>query len=108
METSELIRHLATGAAPVRRLPPPWPRTAMWLAISLPYVCAIVVMKPAAIDFLGKIDVSLCLGAGGHSGDRVHRGDAAFASVIPGHHQKSTCYPWYRWLCGSPVWGGMR
>ena len=93
METSELIRHLATGAAPVRRLPPPWLRTAMWLAISLPYVCAVVVMKPAAIDFLGKIDARFALEQAAILATAFTAATAAFASVIPGHHRKIYLLP---------------
>ena len=93
METSELIRHLATGAAPVHRLPPPWLRTAMWLAISLPYVAAAVVMKPAAVDFLGKIDARFVLEQTAVLATALTAAIAAFASVIPGHRRKIYLLP---------------
>jgi hypothetical protein len=93
VETGALIRHLATDAAPVHRLPPPWLRTATWLAISLPYVCAVVVMKPAAIDFLGKIDARFVLEQAAILATALTAGIAAFASVIPGHYRKIYLLP---------------
>ena len=93
METSALIRHLAADAAPVHRLPPPWLRMAMWLAISLPYVCTVVVMKPAAIGFLGKIDARFALEQMAILATALTAAIAAFASVIPGHHKKIYLLP---------------
>jgi hypothetical protein len=93
VETSGLIRHLAAGAAPVRRLPPPWLRTAMWLAISLPYVCAVVIMKPAAIDFLASLDTRFALEQTAILATALTAATAAFASVIPGHHRKIYLLP---------------
>jgi hypothetical protein len=93
VETSGLIRHLAADATRVHRLPPPWLRTAMWLAISLPYICAVVVMKPAAIDFLGKIDARFVLEQAAILATAFTAAIAAFASVIPGHHRKIYLLP---------------
>ena len=101
VQTSELIRHLATGAAPVHRLLPPSVRTAMWLGISLPYVCAVVVMKSAAIDFLGKIDARFALEQAAILATSVTAAIAAFASVIPATTEKSTCCH-----CSVAVWLG--
>jgi hypothetical protein len=42
LETEQLIYRLADRAAPVRRLPAPWRRAAVWFAISLPYVAIVV------------------------------------------------------------------
>ena len=41
LRTDELIRSLAENCGPVRRLPPPMTRVALWLAISVPYVAAV-------------------------------------------------------------------
>jgi hypothetical protein len=60
----------------------------MWLAISLPYVCAVVLMKPEAIDFLGKIDARFALEQAAILATALAAVIAAFASVIPGHHRK--------------------
>jgi Negative regulator of sigma F len=102
VQTSELIRHLATGATPVHRLLPPSLRTAMWLGISLPYVCAVVVMKSAAIDFLGKIDARFALEQAAILATSLTAAIAAFASVIPGHHRKIYLLP----LLPLAVWLG--
>ncbi|MBU6296969.1 MAG: DUF1109 family protein [Alphaproteobacteria bacterium] len=42
MRTEDLIKNLAGEAPPVKRLPNPLPRTAIWLALSLPWVGAVV------------------------------------------------------------------
>jgi hypothetical protein len=65
----------------------------MWLAISLPYVCAVVVMKPEAIDFLGKIDARFALEQAAILATALTAAIAAFASVIPGHHRKIYLLP---------------
>ena len=93
METSELIRHLATGVAPIHRLLPPWLRTALWLAISLPYVTAVVVMKPAAIDFLEKFDARFAVEQTAILATALTAAMAAFASVIPGQNRKIYLLP---------------
>jgi hypothetical protein len=102
VETSELIRHLATGAVPVHRLPPPWLRTAMWLAISLPYVAAVVLMKPAAIDFVEKFDARFALEQTAILATALTAAIAAFASVIPGENGKIYLLP----LVPLAVWLG--
>jgi hypothetical protein len=65
----------------------------MWLAIALPYVCAVVVMKPEAIDFLGKIDARFALEQAAILATALTAAIAAFASVIPGHHRKIYLLP---------------
>jgi hypothetical protein len=42
LQTERLIHQLADHPAPVRRLPAPWRRAAVWFAISLPYVAVVV------------------------------------------------------------------
>jgi len=42
MRTDDLIQQLAGDARPVRRLHPPVLRTGIWLAVSLPWVAAVV------------------------------------------------------------------
>jgi hypothetical protein len=65
----------------------------MWLAISVPYVCAVVVMEPAAIDFLGGIDTRFALEQTAILATALTAAIAAFASVIPGHHRKIYLLP---------------
>ena len=47
METNELIARLAADTTPVRTLRAPWVRMLLWLAISLPYVAAVVLFGAA-------------------------------------------------------------
>jgi hypothetical protein len=93
VQTNELIRHLASGAVPVRRLPAPWLRTALWLAISLPYVVAVVIMKPVAVDFLGGIDTRFALEQTAILATALTAAIAAFASGVPGHDRKIYVLP---------------
>jgi hypothetical protein len=65
----------------------------MWLAISVPYVCAVVIMKPAAIDFLASIDTRFALEQTAILATALTAAIAAFASVIPGHHRKIYLLP---------------
>jgi hypothetical protein len=46
METNDLIARLAAESTPVRRLPTPWLRGLLWLAISAPYVAMVVILGP--------------------------------------------------------------
>jgi hypothetical protein len=65
----------------------------MWLTISLPYVTAVVVMKPAAIDFHARIDTRFALEQTTILATALTAAIAAFASVIPGHHRKIYLLP---------------
>jgi hypothetical protein len=65
----------------------------MWLAISLPYVAAIVVMKPSAIDFLEKFDARFALEQTAILATALTAAIAAFASVIPGQNRKIYLLP---------------
>src|SRR5207247_10359059 len=42
MDTNALIQELANSAAPVRRLPPPGARMLIWLALSVPFLIAVI------------------------------------------------------------------
>src|SRR5262249_56211606 len=55
MDTDELIEHLAETREPVRPLPRPWIRTAIWLALSAPYVAAVVLAMPPRADLAAKL-----------------------------------------------------
>ena len=50
METNKLIARLAADATPVRPLAAPWVRMLVWLAISLPYVAAVVLLMPPEVS----------------------------------------------------------
>ncbi len=55
LDTNDLVRQLSERAGPVSRLPPPWVRAALWLAIGLSAVAAIVLMMSPRADLLVKL-----------------------------------------------------
>jgi hypothetical protein len=86
MDTERLIQTLVDTAKPIRPLPRPWVRSALWLAIAIPYMALVVyVMSPRA-DLMVKITEArylfeqfAVLATG------VAAAVAAFASTIPGY-----------------------
>lgn len=89
MDTKEIVQQLVDDVRPVRRLSKPWVRVAVWLAITIPYLLAVILMMSPRPDLSDKImetrfqiEQSLALGAG------VAAAFAALTSVIPG---------WSRW-----------
>jgi hypothetical protein len=55
MDTDKLIEHLAEAHEPVRPLPPPWVRTAIWLALAMPYVAVVVLVMSPRPDLAAKL-----------------------------------------------------
>ena len=103
METSALIQQLAGQSAPVRRLWRPWQRSAIWLAISLPYVAAIVFSKPMDFDLrLMFSDTRFMIEEIAALTTAVAAVVAAFWSIVPGHHRKLLLLP----LAPLAVWLG--
>ena len=94
MDTEKLIQALVESAQPVRPLPRPWIRTAMWLAIAIPYIALVVyVMSPRA-DLVSKmsearylIEQFAALATG------VTAAIAAFATTIPGYSRRIFLLP---------------
>lgn len=85
MHTSDLIRHLAARAAPVRRLPRPWVRVALWLAVSLPYVALIVLMMPPRGDLALRLaDAKFLVEQAAAFATAILAAAAAFAMTVPG------------------------
>jgi hypothetical protein len=94
VETNQLIQHLAKRAAPVGRLPAPWRRAALWFAISLPYVAAVIVLHSMDVDpskmladrrfIIEQIATLLTAGTAAL---------AAFCSVVPGYNRKVLLLP---------------
>lgn len=52
MHTDRLIQQLAADTAPVRRLPAPWRRAAIWFAIALPYVAAVILVHSESVSLI--------------------------------------------------------
>ncbi len=98
MDTDQLIHQLAANPAPVRRLPAPWRRAAVWFAISLPYVVAVILAHSMFSSM--PIDLSHIL----HDRQFVIEQIAtlltaitavmaAFCSVVPGYDRKLLLFP---------------
>lgn len=94
MDTEKLIACLTENADPVRRLPSPWVRTALWFAIAIPYVAVIVVMMAPRYDlalkftdfrFLLEQVAALCTAIGAAV--------AAFQSIVPGYNRRFLLLP---------------
>ena len=94
MDTDRLIQTLIDTAKPVRPLQRPWVRSALWLAIAIPYIALVVyVMSPRA-DLIAKLTETrylfeqfAALATG------IAAAIAAFASIIPGYSRKVLLLP---------------
>lgn len=85
MNTEELIRRLARGALPVRRLPHPFVRTAVWFLLSLTFMGAMVFVVGLRQDLSVRIReprFMIELAAAVLTG--MMAGAAAFCSTCPG------------------------
>ena len=94
IDTEELIRQLAGAAEPVARLPAPWRRTVLWLAIAVADIAMFVLVMSPRRD-LGVvlahpafiIEQLAALAAG------IAAGFAAFASIVPGYNRRVLLWP---------------
>src|SRR5262245_15606252 len=95
MDTNALIAELASSAAPVRRLPAPWVRMLLWLALAIPVLAAMIwLMMPSDIILVAAFadrrflleEVVLLVTA-------LAAALAAFASVVPGYDRRILLIP---------------
>lgn len=94
MDTDRLIQTLVDTAKPVLPLQRPWVRSALWLAIAIPYMALVVyVMSPRA-DLIPKLTEArylfeqfAALATG------IAAAIAAFASTIPGYSRRVLLLP---------------
>lgn len=94
MKTEKLIQNLAETAAPVRRLAPPSTRTAIWLAIAIPYIALVVYVVSPRADLLGKFsEIPYVLEQLAALTTGIAAAAAAFASTIPGYSRKMLLLP---------------
>jgi hypothetical protein len=93
METNEFIRNLAASAAPVRRLASPARRTGIWLAISLPYVAAVIVTSILASDTLSRIDARQVIELIAALTTAAAAAYAAFSLTVPGRDARVALLP---------------
>jgi hypothetical protein len=89
IDTDELIQHLAENVKATSPLARPWIRTGVWLAISIPYLAAVLAavllgrgLSSAPIDarFVLEVISGLCAG--------ITAAMCAFGSVIPGYSRR--------------------
>ena len=96
MDTAHLIQQLAGDTAPVRRLPAPWRRAAIWLAIALPYVATVTLIHTASmpVDLSGMLaDRQLIVEELAALATAIAAVLAAFYSVIPGTDRRILLVP---------------
>jgi hypothetical protein len=94
METQELIQRLAADAGAVRRLPPPWVRALAWLAISLPFVAAVIWNKIAMSDPTQTLgDPRFLIEQAATLATAAAAAFAAFASTVPGFDRRAMLLP---------------
>ncbi|MGA7971571.1 MAG: NrsF family protein [Pseudolabrys sp.] len=94
METDKLIQKLAAGAGPVRPLASPWARTALWLAVALPYIALVVAVISPRADLLSKLaDARFLIEQIATLATGIAAAMAAFASTVPGYDRKVLLLP---------------
>jgi len=95
METNALIDQLANSAAPVRRLPAPWARMLLWVALSLPFLVAVIwLMMPSDINPTTALaDRRFLLEGAALLATALTAALAAFASVVPGYDRRVLLLP---------------
>jgi len=95
LETNELVSGLTSRAVPVRRLSPPWVRTASWLVIALPAVALIVLVMSPRDDLPAKLTESrFVIEQAAALATAITAAMAAFCMIIPGQS---------RWMVALPV-----
>lgn len=94
VETDELIQSLAAAARPVRPLASPWMRTALWMAIAVPYMALVVVVISPRADLLVKLsEARFLVEQAAALATGIAAAVAAFASTIPGYSRSVLLLP---------------
>jgi len=89
MKTNDLIGTLGKRAAPIARLPSPWRRVILWLAIALPYIAMVVIVVQPRADIGDKIfEYRYLIEQFAAITTALTAAVAAFVSTIPGHNRK--------------------
>ena len=93
-DTKQLIELLAENARPVRPLPQPCVRAAVWLALSVSYIAAVLMLMPAQNDIPSRLSEPLFIAeqcAAIATG--IAAAVAAFLTIIPGHSRRWVMLP---------------
>jgi hypothetical protein len=95
MDTNALIQELADSAVPVRRLPSPWARMLLWLALSVPILAAVIwLVMPSDINPVAAItDRRFLIEEAVLLVTALTASLAAFASVVPGYDRRILLIP---------------
>ncbi len=96
MGTDRLIHQLAGDTAPVRPLPAPWRRVAVWLAIALPYVTAVTLAHSTSmpLDLSGMLaDRQFIVEELAALATAITAVFAAFCSTVPGTDRRILLAP---------------
>jgi hypothetical protein len=94
MDTDELIERLAETREPVRPLPRPWIRTAIWLALAAPYVAVVVLAMPPRADLAAKLaDARFLIEQIAALVTGITAAAAALATTIPGFDRRIVLVP---------------
>jgi hypothetical protein len=101
VDTSELVRQLTSEAGPVGRLPRPWARTAIWLAIVLPAVAIVVLIMSPRDDLMTKLtETRFLIEQAAAFATALTAAMAAFCMVVPGQSRWVALLP----LAPLTVW----
>ena len=94
MDTDALIRSLTDQLEPVRPISGPWIRTLTWLALAIPSILFLVLVKSPRADLASKLsDPEFVLEQVAALATGAAAAAAAFASVIPGYRPKLAALP---------------
>jgi hypothetical protein len=94
MDTDKLIEHLAQAREPVRPLLPPWIRTAIWLALVVPYIAVAVVLMSPRADLAAKLgDARFLIEQIAALLTGISAAAAALATTIPGFDRRIVLFP---------------
>jgi len=95
MDTNALIQELADSAVPVRRLPSPWARMLLWLALSVPILAAVIwLVMPSDINPVAAItDRRFLIEEAVLLVTALTASLAAFGSVVPGSDRRILLIP---------------
>jgi hypothetical protein len=110
MQTDELIEILVRDAAPIRRLAPPWRRTAVWLALSLAYVSLLVLVSPSLPRITAIRAPRFWLEQAAALTTGIAAATFALISVVPGGSRRARLLPLApltAWI-GTMAWGVLR
>lgn len=98
MDTDRLIAELASRAEPVERLRPPWMRAALWLALAIPPMVAVIAVHGLDVDLATALaNRRFAIEQTATLATALTAAVAALASTVPGGNRK-----WY-WLPLIPL-----